>query len=982
MRLMYKDDPMFDQDFLNELFSAQERELYAKIVALNLDEFPIEEIEGRVTSGSVSVDGSSAVRRTCSLSLVANELNISDYLWGLKTKVRLFIGLKNKINDKYPDIIWFKMGTYVLTTFSTSFSSSGYTISLQGKDKMCLLNGDVGGSLTALSYDFGTVDVTNKDGYTYNEKLPLKQIIKKAVHDYAKEPYHNIIVNDLDDNGLELLEYRGTDPLYFIYNPKTLEVANMVIDQNQSYYVNGKAIKIEEIEKQIEQDNKADKKPTYVYKMLTGDAVFNEQFLEPTKFYGDAAGTQGPYNIIKIETGMTCGYRTTELVYAGDLTSAVGESITAMIDKIVSMLGNYEYFYNKEGQFVFQKKRTYVNTSWNNMVNNGEEDWVENAAYTSSYTFSFENGNLITSYQNSPNYANLKNDFSIWGTRTGASGSSIPVHMRYAIDSKPDYYTNTSGVLYTTKSEEEIANNKEYTFSFTEGHYNLDWRELIYQMALDFNKHGDEDDFIATIRKNNLDFYPTGYTGYEQYYVDMEGFWRQLYNPDYKTSYDIINLTKRKFEEEARFHTPKDEEPWYYDAPVYTQCKEDDIFYSSVNYYCLIDGEYELQKGLIQTTYNEDRTKYYRITDTEIQPISIITESFNPSENIYYIYKENQGYIAVDTPVEDDLIDYHFRQKSELSYFPCYQIEAFVIGRTYFTYEVKEGATEGSYVSTTVKEDEYLKSPGVYYKRTITNGVVNFVNCTTLQPYNEERHYYKYDKNKELKEVKEISEENYESEAYDGLMYSITSYTYTPVIHSKYEYDESSNYYIEGEKEYYLDPEADNCYWNKAIDESPESLNFWIDFLDTYGELSEYSVQAVGDRPKAVNDTNVKAIYFRETPGVIFVENLNDLDINERETGYTYAQLPAHLEYLFTISSQGKSAKDVLDDYLYSYSYCTESITIAALPIYSLEPNTRIFVRDDNSGINGEYIVSKLSFPLDANGTMSINATKVVDRIY
>jgi hypothetical protein len=47
-----------------------------------------------------------------------------------------------------------------------------------------------------------------------------------------------------------------------------------------------------------------------------------------------------------------------------------------------------------------------------------------------------------------------------------------------------------------------------------------------------------------------------------------------------------------------------------------------------------------------------------------------------------------------------------------------------------------------------------------------------------------------------------------------------------------------------------------------------------------------------------------------------------------------------------------------------------------------LEPNTRIFVRDDRCGINGEYIVTRINYPLAANGTMSINATKVVDRIY
>lgn len=1127
LKLMYKDDPMFDQDFLNDLFSAHERELYAKIVALNLDEEPIEEIQGRVTSGSAPVDGNSIVRRTCSLSIVASELDINDYIWGLKTKIKLFIGLKNKINPKYPDVIWFKMGTYILTSFSTSLSASGYTVSIQGKDKMCLLNGDVGGNLTALSYDFGSVDVISKNGYTYSEKLPLKQIIKKAVHDFAKEPYHNIIINDLDDCGLELLEYRGTKPMYFIYNPFSSEIENMVVDENQIYYVNNSdhPYSIHEIENQIYEDESENKTPSFVFKVLTGDAVFNGQFLKPTNFYGDVKCTQGPYNIIKIKPGMTCGYRTTELVYAGQLTSAVGESITAMLSKIVSMLGNYEYFYNRDGQFVFQKKRTYVNTSWNNMVNNGEEDWVENAAYTSSYTFSFENGNLITSFQNSPNLANLKNDFSIWGTKTGVSGTSIPIHLRYAIDEKPIYYTSIDGTTYTVRTKEQVEQDKKkFQLNIAQGYkktpseyglsedwwevrdwanawiyngyevptknlgaycpvkavfttnpdldgqklpddsvysyidlenyrqhyydsnmhlplqavddvifindqymsthvscahpytwwlrelnenvrypngkayffrptmpkedigggkglklgediqYSLDWRELIYRMAIDFNKHGDEDDFLAIIREKNPTFYPTGYTGYEQYYTDIEGFWRQLYNPEYTASYQVINLTQKQYEDEARFHSKYgDLERWYYDAPVYTKCKEDDPFFSSVDYYLLGKFDYEKQPGLTQLIYNEDPTKYYRITGTEIKPIPI-EQNYSGT---YYI-KENGAMVQVLYDEKNKI--YLYNRYSQNNYFPCYQLEAFVSGRVYFILDENQNFKP----DTTVKKDTYMANPGKYYKKTLKGGVISFENCTTLQPFDMARKYYYRNNNGDLVRTYSVTKENYESKAYnESLLYATVTYTYKPVFFAKYPYDENTTYYIEAKQEYYLDKKSpETLYWNKAVNDSPESLNFWFDFLDTYGELSEYSVHSIGDRPKAVNDNNVKAIYFRETPGVIFVENLKDLKANDRKTGYTYAQLPSHLEYLFTISGQGKSAKDVLDNYLYTYSYCTESITVSALPIYSLEPNTRIFVRDDKSGINGEYIVSKINFPLDANGTMSINATKVVDRIY
>ena len=126
--------------------------------------------------------------------------------------------------------------------------------------------------------------------------------------------------------------------------------------------------------------------------------------------------------------------------------------------------------------------------------------------------------------------------------------------------------------------------------------YSCDWRELIYRMAIDYKNYADKDpttdpekmeddvnrdNFLMKVREWNPSFYPDGYTGYEQYYTDMEGFWRQLYDPDYTTSYDIISLSKRKYTEEGRLGE------FYYDAPIYTQCQSDDPYYSGVLYYVL-----------------------------------------------------------------------------------------------------------------------------------------------------------------------------------------------------------------------------------------------------------------------------------------------------------------------------------------------------------------------------------------------------------
>jgi predicted nuclease with TOPRIM domain len=71
---------------------------------------------------------------------------------------------------------------------------------------------------------------------------------------------------------------------------------------------------------------------------------------------------------------------------------------------------------------------------------------------------------------------------------------------------------------------------------------------------------------------------------------------------------------------------------------------------------------------------------------------------------------------------------------------------------------------------------------------------------------------------------------------------------------------------------------GERIHWNINVYESPETLNFWFDFLDTSGILSQYNVKNIGSRSKSLNDTNVTSIYFRETPSVIFTENIVNED--------------------------------------------------------------------------------------------------------
>ncbi len=802
-------NPLLDLDFLRRLDLTKNKATYAKIILLTNTEEPVEEIQGRITSGSVNIDGNSAVRRTCSLSMVSETVDITNNYWALKNKFKLEVGVENTIESQYPSIIWFKQGIFVFTSLNMSVGANNFSISINGKDKMCLLNGEVSGSINA-PIDFGQMDEYRDSYYeinnskyepntyyirTYNEatqkyeytlsakpvaeigendkffakeliketiKIPIVDIVKNILHLHVGESLNNIVINDVDNYGLELLEYRSDTPLYMLRDVSSGEVTNMRFDGDAEYLTStGNPIKLSEI-------------PVY-YNDANSVLDVNES---PTQILVDS----NTYNIIKIEDNMAVGYRKTDLTYPTELVANVGEALTSVLDKIKNMFSGFEYFYDIDGRFVFQKKKTYTNTSFNNIKVSDNEIYADAAAHTSATTYSFEDGILLSAFTDAPAILNIKNDFSVWGKRkSAATGNDLPIHMRYAIDFKPVYYhsidpektkpyvsleygeyeqvfdvtkNNFANYIQTTKL---YIKNLNGTYSIAtkyikdEQYYKAlntntnvircDWRELIYQMACDYYKFNHKiPNFSQTIANTgeNLQYYPTGVTGYETYYTDMQAFWRELYNPD---------------------------------------------------------------------ALNEE-------------------------------YK-NQAYVELD---------------------------------------ISSGISTGNFNTKTG--------------------------------------------------------------------------------------------------------------FNENVTKNPEVLNFWFDFMGTNGELGKYAAKVIGNRAKSVNNDKVQAIYYPEVPPILFVstEDEEALDKSKNDfnnmTGYTFIQLTPQLENCFTISSQGKSAKDELDNLLYEHTYANESVTLTAMPIYHLQPNTRIFVKDDNTGINGEFIVSKVTVPLQYNGTASINATRAVERIY
>lgn len=396
-----------DLDFLKKIDEQKVKEQLVKITVLDWHENPIKEIQGEVISGSLNLTGSSNIRRTCSLTMVSKSSEISfkdvNYYISLNKKISLEIGFINTTGEYFQnDIIWFPLGKFVIINPSISHSSGGTTISLQLKDKMCLLNGECGGVIPA-SVVLSEIEDVDKDGNMVVTRPTIYQIIQEAVNHFGGEDLNKIIISDLDTRIKKVMKWTGSTPLYII---KTTE--------------NG----------------------TTQYEATT-----------------DEAAAAGQKNVQTYESGRDIGYVYSDFTYPGDLVVDGGQSVCNILDSIKTVLGNYEYFYDIDGNFVFQEIKNFLNTTQAKV----ELDKLEQDNYLidiakGKSVYHFDDSKIITSYSNTPQYGMIKNDFVVWGVRESVDGIEMPIRYHLAIDYKPKV-GNTYDVFFY-KDEDGIEKAK------------------------------------------------------------------------------------------------------------------------------------------------------------------------------------------------------------------------------------------------------------------------------------------------------------------------------------------------------------------------------------------------------------------------------------------------------------------------------------------------------------------------------------------
>lgn len=379
------------RNFLKTIDDFVNQKQYVKITLLNWKEEPLKEIQGDIVSGSITKDGSSSVRRTCSLSasINKNEYNVEDakYDFAINKKIFIETGIKNYSNQytDYP-ILWFPQGVFFISSSSVSSSaSSSVTVQITLKDKMCGLNGDVGGKFPA-AVILDEQDTQDASGAYITEKILVYNIIRELVHHYGGEDLNNIVIEDVPLRIKRVMKWTGENPLWLVPHGNTTTSAG---------------------------------------------SVWYEALLDKPE--------NTDSTVLQIPNGTDCGYVYSDFVYDTELSMNIGESVTSALDKIKQYLGNFEYFYDVFGVFHFREIKNYLNTTQSSFLLGDMEknDYLVDVTDGKSiYTFSDKNN--IISINATPQYDNIKNDFIIQGKRKSTnSDNSIDIRYHLAIDNKP-----------------------------------------------------------------------------------------------------------------------------------------------------------------------------------------------------------------------------------------------------------------------------------------------------------------------------------------------------------------------------------------------------------------------------------------------------------------------------------------------------------------------------------------------------------------
>ena len=719
---------------------------------------------------------------------------------------------------------------------------------------------------------------------------------------------------------------------------------------------------------------------------------------------------------IQYNNGEDVGYVYDDFYYTSELSANAGETVTSVLDKIVQYLGNYEYFYDEFGVFHFREIKNYLNTT---QATNLLDDMAANnylvdiATSKDVYTFS-DNSNLVSISAN-PQYNNIKNDYVIHGLRKMTSSDiSYDVFYHLAIDNKPQPLGQRNGQNYYNTYYDLLLYTDELT-DLTQAAFPLYVEKLprpgnfnvVYRVQ--DTTQGDLEDSIGDYQDQQLN----AQEKIKELKAKLDELNARLQELESLIDqYTLVSDTAQKEIDRLTKENDEIKKVLNENTTTYTeQVKELNTMKSSLIDYknqrrdlenkIKADQDNQELKDQLNSVIarivvlEDDIDSLQSNTDNLKNTIDTRRAEIEKNEKMIAEWEEKLNTVNVEGGSIEEYVSL-IRERSDVK--EQIQTTEQEIARNEQTIndldlrieqaeeEIKDAeenidATAG-YAFYVWDDSDYRKLPVVKYYPSNGDGytVLDWRTEIYLQGMlakNNGTDAGMYYHNLELDYTQASNDRNW--------IAGILRYGRKNRVDTDYYFQELEAFWPQ-----MYNLETQKFYGQESNDEllttSLADGVYYLDFIEpqTSG-LGEFSIQNIGRRMDVVNDEDINCLFQPLIPDVIFLnrddeENFDKLKAECQDKGEEWTQVTSDVYYALVTGGWRNAAFDQIKYELYLHTNYQKTLSVTALPVYYLEPNSRVTINDKSTNTYGSFVLRSLSIPLGPGNVMSGSCAECFER--
>lgn len=288
------------------LCKSRSKHIYMRFLLLDSEMHTLDELQGVCVSGTINLDVTSDVRRTCSIELYYKDstYDVAEYnkIW-LNRKVKVQIGIANCNSSEKT---WYDMGIFVFDNCSYNYSGDTKTLSIECSDLVSTINGTHGG-------------LQDGESFKIEEGNDLKKVVEDLLDNHSDIKEHNI----------------HTIGVYGCLQNKSVDWKKNRIDSGSSPEV----VDLEERD--------------------GVDYLYDSPYLDSHELYAASSGEK--ITAISSDFRLVSDVDVSKYVDMGtwhtvpyDLEFDAGTSLYEFITTIRDLYSGYESFFDTDGRFVLQ----------------------------------------------------------------------------------------------------------------------------------------------------------------------------------------------------------------------------------------------------------------------------------------------------------------------------------------------------------------------------------------------------------------------------------------------------------------------------------------------------------------------------------------------------------------------------------------------------------------------------------------------------